>query len=228
MPPPEPRSSTVSPSLSCGECGRVAAAERREQRLGGNAGLLSVVVEVRGDRIPRLGRRAAAGARCRSTSAAVSPSATRWAARPYFSRTETLRTRLSFVCSVMSLILSRFLDDFEKKKYQSAAGGARLPDVAIGLSASSIVARFGDGFGVERVVVPAAFAAAGDEAGVAERFEMPRQLRLGHVEFVHQLAHATFAVVEQRRRRRCRISSERAWKSAAAAAESRGGAIGMR
>ena len=45
------------------ERGRVAAAERREQRFGGDAGLLAFVVEVRGDRIPRLGRRAAAGAR---------------------------------------------------------------------------------------------------------------------------------------------------------------------
>ena len=45
------------------ERGRVAAAERREQRLGGNAGLLAFVVEVGGDRIPRLGRRAATAAR---------------------------------------------------------------------------------------------------------------------------------------------------------------------
>ena len=41
----------------------VAAAERREQRLGGNAGLLPFLVQVGRDRVPRFGRRAAARAR---------------------------------------------------------------------------------------------------------------------------------------------------------------------
>ena len=71
MPPPEPRSSTVSPSLSSRERGRIAAAERGEQRFGGDAGLLSFVVEVGGDRIPGFGRRAAASARAAARGVGV-------------------------------------------------------------------------------------------------------------------------------------------------------------
>ncbi len=67
MPPPEPRSSTVSPSLQVGDRDRVAAAERGERRrLGQLAALLGVV-----QRLAELGRVALAvrnTSRCRSRS----------------------------------------------------------------------------------------------------------------------------------------------------------------
>ena len=52
-----------------GERGRVAAAERREQRLGGKASGLAGVVEIGRDRVPRLARAAAAAARAFGRSA---------------------------------------------------------------------------------------------------------------------------------------------------------------
>ena len=54
-----------------GERGRVAAAERREQRLGGDPRRLSCLVQVGGDRVPRFARRAAASARAIRWSAAA-------------------------------------------------------------------------------------------------------------------------------------------------------------
>ena len=51
IPPPEPRSSTVSPGRQLGQRRRVAAAQRRLQRLGRHLAGLETVVQVRGDRI---------------------------------------------------------------------------------------------------------------------------------------------------------------------------------
>ena len=72
--------------VQLGERRRVAAAERREQRLGGKAGGLAGVVEIGGDRIPRLARRAATAARsvrrAATARAACAPSATRCATAP--------------------------------------------------------------------------------------------------------------------------------------------------
>ena len=57
---------------------------------------------------------------------------------------------------------------------------------------------FGERVAVEGVVVPAAFPAAGNNAGVAEGLEVPRQTRLLEVEVVHQVAHASLTVEQQR------------------------------
>ena len=57
---------------------------------------------------------------------------------------------------------------------------------------------FGDRVGVQRVVHPAAFLAAGDDTGVGQSFEMPGEARLGHVELGHQVADAAFAGQEER------------------------------
>ena len=51
MPPPDPRSSTVSPGFELGEGRRVAAAQRRGDRIGRHLAALGVGVEVRGDRV---------------------------------------------------------------------------------------------------------------------------------------------------------------------------------
>ena len=67
MPPPEPRSSTVSPVVQVGHRGRVAAAERGEQRGVGQLVALAVGVEAGAEELGLLvgdrPRRRAAAAR---------------------------------------------------------------------------------------------------------------------------------------------------------------------
>ncbi len=53
--------------VQLGQRRRIAAAERREKRLGGKSGCFTGVVEVGGDRVPRLARRSATPARSAAT-----------------------------------------------------------------------------------------------------------------------------------------------------------------
>ena len=79
MPPPEPRSSTVSPALQFGQRRRIAAAQRRQHRLFGKTPCLGVAVKIGRDRIdavPQAETAAATGVPC--------PDATRSAACAVF------------------------------------------------------------------------------------------------------------------------------------------------
>ena len=103
MPPPEPRSSTISPGLKRGQRGRIAAAERGQERGFRNGGRLGLVVEAAGDGIVT----AAAFRPLPPQQAAPCPWRTVSAARPYFcftiSRTSARSVRL--IVSVIGLLL---------------------------------------------------------------------------------------------------------------------------
>ena len=67
------------------------------------------------------------------------------------------------------------------------AGRSEQPFAAFG-------AGFGEAVGVEGVVIPAALAAAGDDAGVAQGLEVPRQSRLRQPKVGHEVADTALAV----------------------------------
>src|SRR5207245_1295692 len=106
-----------------------------------------------------------------------SPSSTRNAAWPYFSRTVSLMSG-PLIRSSLSL----------------AAGRPATPGVPAGLHGAR---KCGDPFervGVEGVIHPASLAPVGHQPGVLQRLQVNGEPALRRVEHVLQLAHAAFSV----------------------------------
>src|ERR1035437_601771 len=191
MPPPEPRSSTTSPSLSAAS---MVGLPQPSDASSASAGIPAVwpasymsdvigsqdsVVEPQHPLEPH-------------AEIAVFPSATRVAAAPYLSRTTSRRA--SPVFSVIGLLSvgTRMVDVSDQKK--SVAALDRPCRGALG-ALERREQRFDlvECLAIERVVDPAALATIRHEIGVLERLEVERQPALRCVHEVGQLADTAFA-----------------------------------
>src|SRR6266566_2677807 len=167
MPPPEPRSRTVSPGCSAARAVGLPQPSDASTAPSGSPVVspASYSCEVMGSPQQLL---------------LFSPSSTRNAAWPYFSRTVSL-TSGPLIRSSLSL----------------AAGGPATPGVPAGLHGTR---KCGDRFervGIEGVIHPASLAPVGHQLGVLQRLQVKREPGLRRVEHGLQLAHAAFSVGEQ-------------------------------
>src|SRR5207245_2629265 len=167
MPPPEPRSRTVSPGCSSARAVGLPQPSDASTAPSGSPVVspASYSCEVMGSPQQLL---------------LFSPSSTRNAAWPYFSRTVSLMSG-PLIRSSLSL----------------AAGRPATPGVLAGLHGARKRRHRFERVGAEGVMHPASLAPVGHQPGVLQRLQVNGEPALRRVEHVLQLAHAAFSVGEQ-------------------------------